>query len=448
MEKLDVRLQKRMHVSLYALLFLTVLLGISILLEGCTDTCETKVHYTYFEPTFTTMDELRSSALLTEPREMNTVGKIYRKDHFLFINEPGEGIHIIDNTNPSSPIVKNFLRIPGNQDLAVMGNTLYADSFIDLVVFDISETSNIREVNRVENVFSNVYHPSGFYVDQEKGLVTGWTEKEGMEVSKSDCKQNNIQPYVYLTDGVAVLDGAAFNSAANKSLASAPGNGSGPGAGGSMSRFTINSNYLYALDAGFIQPFDISNVRVPEKKDKTYVAWDIETIFPHNENLFLGASSGMYILDVTNPAQPQTIGTYAHIRSCDPVVVDEDYAYVTLRSGTECQGFTNQLEVIDIHDLQNPQLVSTYSMTNPHGLGIDEKTLFVCDGDDGLKVYNAGDINSISNNLLAHYKDINAYDVIPLNDVLVMIGSNGLFQYDYSNPQDIRLLSHLPVHAN
>ncbi|HYG18328.1 MAG TPA: hypothetical protein VD816_05335 [Ohtaekwangia sp.] len=35
METLEARLQRRIHVSLYALLFLTVLLGISVVLEGC-----------------------------------------------------------------------------------------------------------------------------------------------------------------------------------------------------------------------------------------------------------------------------------------------------------------------------------------------------------------------------------------------------------------------------
>ena len=73
METLDVRLQKRMHVSLYALLFLTVLLGISILLEGCSDSCDTKVHYTYFEPTYLSFDELRSSAKLVEAQPLNVV---------------------------------------------------------------------------------------------------------------------------------------------------------------------------------------------------------------------------------------------------------------------------------------------------------------------------------------------------------------------------------------
>ena len=139
------------------------------------------------------------------------------------------------------------------------------------------------------------------------------------------------------------------------------------------------------------------------------------------------------------------ISTYQHVRSCDPVVVDDRYAYVTLRSGTECQGFTNQLEVIDVDNLESPQLVKVYPMTNPHGLGIDDNTLFICDGDDGLKAYDATDVNTIDQNMLAHYKDINAFDVIPFNDILMMIGSDGIFQYDYSNPEDIRLLSKIDI---
>jgi hypothetical protein len=448
METLDVRLQKRMHVSLYALLFLTVLLGISILLEGCSDSCETKVQYTYFEPVYTSLEDLRSAPALAGPEELNSVGKIYRKDNILFINEAGKGIHIVDNSNPSSPMIKSFLAIPGNFDLAVNGNLLYADSYIDLVVFDITNVEGIKEVSRVENVFSNYNHPAEFYFDGAKGLITGWAQREKMEVSQSDCSDHQIAPVVYLSEGIAVQDAATFNATFNKSSAIAPGNGSGPGAGGSMARFTVNNNFLYALDAGDVLPFDISYGVKPHAKERKAVAWDIETIFPHQSNLFIGSSSGMYILDLSNPASPQMVSTYAHIRSCDPVVVEENYAYVTLRSGTECQGFTNQLEVIDIQNLQNPQLVSTYSMTNPHGLGIDQGTLFVCDGDAGLKVYDAANVNTISSNLLAHYTDINAFDVIPLNDVLVMIGRNGLFQYDYSDPKHIKLLSHLPVHEN
>jgi hypothetical protein len=384
-----------------------------------------------------------------EPQPLKAIGKIYVKENILFINEPGEGIHIIDNTNPSEPVAKSFLKIPGNFDLSVKGNSLYADSYSDLVVFDLSDMQAVHQVKRLENAFFSNRYPNDFYVDPARGLVTGWIEKEAMEVSQSDCSASNIQPMVYLSEGIAVQDAGSFNAAFNfKSSASAPGNGSGPGAGGSMARFTISGNYLYALDAGYLQPFDISNTADPVSKEKSYVSWDIETIFPYSSNLFVGSSSGMHILDLSNPAAPTKISTYEHIRSCDPVVVDENYAYVTLRSGTECQGFTNQLEVIDIEDVFNPQLLSTYQMTNPHGLGIDNNTLFVCDGAAGLKVFDAKDVNAIDENLLAHYSDVDAFDVIPLGNVLVMIGADGLFQYDYSDPANIKLLSHLPVHEN
>jgi len=234
---------------------------------------------------------------------------------------------------------------------------------------------------------------------------------------------------------------ATFSSKA----AVAPGTGSGPGVGGSLARFTLNGDHLYMLDGGDLQTVDVTAEHDPVAKQRNFIAWDIETIFPYEENLFIGSSSGMHIMDVSQPESPTLLSTYQHIQSCDPVVVDDKYAYVTLRSGNACQGFTNQLEVINIEDLRSPQLLKVYPMTNPHGLGIDDKTLFICDGDDGLKAFDVSDVNTISDHLLVHYKDINATDVIPFNNILMMIGSDGIFQYDYSDPANIKLLSQITV---
>jgi hypothetical protein len=153
----------------------------------------------------------------------------------------------------------------------------------------------------------------------------------------------------------------------------------------------------------------------------------------------------MHILDISTPDAPALVSTYAHVTSCDPVVVDDQHAFVTLRSGTLCQGFTNQLEVIDISNLASPQLVTTYAMTNPHGLGKDGNTLFICDGTDGLKVYDASDVNHIDSKMLAHFTSIQATDVIPLNGVLMMMGAEGIYQYNYDNKDEIKLLSVIPI---
>jgi hypothetical protein len=440
MKTVEQRLQNRIYVSLYTLV-LVMLIAISLLFAGCSDRCEVKNEYIYYKPVYRPLSEIRSSVEVIEPQAVVSAGRIYIKDEFLFVNQPGEGIHIVDNTNPSQPLIKSFINIPGNFDLAVKGNILYADSYIDLLALDISDINNIIEVKRLEGIFVS-YNPLGFNVDPEKGLITGWVEDTQVEVYESDCDAS-VQPWggIFFEDGIAVSAETSFNSRA----AITPGNGSVSGVGGSMARFTINNNFLYTLDGENIQAINIESESNPVPETKTPISWDMETIFPYKDKLFIGSMSGMHIIDVSEPAQPVMLSTYQHLRVCDPVVVQGNLAFVTLRSGTDCQGFTNQMEVINIENLLEPQLLETYPMTNPHGLGIDKNTLFICDGDAGLKVYDAADITKIDENQLAHYDNINAFDVIPLNNNLIMIGEDGIFQYDYSDPANIKLLSKIAI---
>lgn len=444
MKTLKAKLQKRINTSVYVLAILVAVLGLSILLESCSDKCTVTNEYVYYEPVYTTLESIRTGLSLENPQPIRSVGKIYLKDNFLFVNEPGEGIHIIDDNDPSNPVNKKFLKIPGNYDLAISGNVLYADSYVDLVVIDISDVQAAHEIERLENFFGS-YNSLGFYADEARGVVTEWVEKSEVNITESECEVN-LQPWggYYYAGGIAMLEDAAasFNSKA----AIAPGNGSGPGLGGSLARFAISLDHLYILDGSDLRVVDVSTETNPQIGTRQSVSWDIETIFPYSDKLFIGSRSGMHIFDISSPESPSLVSTYAHVSSCDPVVVDGDYAYVTLRSGNPTyQGFSNQLEVIDIKDLSNPQLLETYSMTNPHGLGIDDNILFICDGDAGLKVYDASDIHSISDHLLAAHKNINAYDVIPYNNVLIMIGDDGIFQYNYANPEKITLLSHIKL---
>lgn len=432
-----------LHRSLYALLFLAFLLSLSVLLEGCTDKCEVTNEYVYYEPVYTTVAAIREGIKLTGPQPIEAVGKIYYKDHYLFLSDPGKGVHIIDNHDPANPQSKFFLTIPGTYDLAIKGNILYADSYVDLVAFNIENINNIVEVSRLEGVFQN-YRVMGFYTDINCCVITDWAEKKSISVVESECA-SGIQPWggIYFERGIALNSDMAATF--NKAAAIAPGTGSGPGVGGSLARFTINKDHLYLLDGSDVQAIDVTTEANPVAKSRITISWDMETIFPHEDNLFIGSMSGMHILDISSPESPVKISTYEHVRVCDPVVVQDNLAYVTLRSGSECQGFTNQLEVINIENLTSPKLLKIYPMTNPHGLGIDGEMLFVCDGAAGLKVYNASDKMTIDQNLLAHYDNIQATDVIPFNNILMMIGTGGIYQYDYSNPADIKFLSLIPI---
>src|SRR5690606_19798449 len=107
-------------------------------------------------PIFEKMSVIRKEMTsVVAPKSLEQSGKIYIFKDFLFINEPMKGIHIFDNVNPSNPRAIAFLNIPGNVDMAVNDNVLYADSYVDLLTFDLSSPENPKLLNRIEEVFKN-----------------------------------------------------------------------------------------------------------------------------------------------------------------------------------------------------------------------------------------------------------------------------------------------------
>ena len=213
----------------------------------------------------------------------------------------------------------------------------------------------------------------------------------------------------------------------------------GAGVGGSMARFALMNDYLYTVTDNQLNVFNISSTIDPQFSNKVNIGWNIETIFPFKQRLFIGSNTGMFIYETTNPNSPSRVGQFAHTRTCDPVIADDKYAYVTLRSGSACQGFTNQMDVLNIENITSPYLVKTYQLTNPHGLSKDGNTLFVCDGAEGLKIFDA--TNAMDIKQVKQIRNLDAYDVIAFNKVALVVTKDGLYQFDYSNLDDVRLLS-------
>lgn len=419
--------------------FLVLMVMITGLFTSCQDKTYEEITYKANVPVVMGFDEFRSAVVKTSPLALTNPGKIYFKDNYIFINEFQEGIHVIDNTNPEAPINLNFIEIPGNIDMAVKGNVLFADSYIDLVAIDISDPANPMEIDRVENAFPNVLPPMIDYnypvygLDFEKGVVVGWETRDVTEVVQKENGQGL---------GRVTYDNVGVPSIGQNEVSINP---STTGIGGSMARFTLNNGYLYALHNNTLKLFNLATVPGITTGNEMYLDREVETLFPYQNKLFMGTTTGMLVYDVSAPASPVFVSSFNHINSCDPVVIEGNYAYVTLRSGTACNGFSNELDVVDISSLANPFLVKTYPMFNPHGLGIDNHILFICDGDAGLKIYDATDPMTIHMHQLAHFANIKTYDVIPVNGLLMLIGADGLYQYDYSDLDSLRLVSHIPV---
>lgn len=410
-----------------------------LLFAGCKDYVDEYVTYTINEPIFMSASEFRSAVAVEEPQPIEVQGKIVFFNGYLYVSQPEEGIHVIDNRDPSNPRNVAFIELLGNADMQVRNNILYADSYVDLVWFDISDPAKPVYKGRKEEVFPQAFPATenGFSIDYEKsmdrtnGIVIGWKTVEKKELVR------HYKPRWWGWGGLQ-NDGAFYTSAGE-------GAGAGVGIAGSMSRFAIYKDNLYTVMNNMLGIFDLTGESPVKAGDDFYIGFNVETIFSYKQCMFMGTPTGMIIYSMEDPLKPERQSMISHVFGCDPVVVEDDIAYVTVRSGTFCGQDANELIIVDVSDVKKPKHMVTYNMKSPKGLGIDGETLFVCD--DGLRVFNTKDPLTIMHpdNILAHFKDMDGLDVIPFNNVLMMIASDGIYQYDYSDLQHIKQLSRLPI---
>jgi len=308
------------------------------------------------------------------------------------------------------------------------------------VAIDISDINNPTEVDRVEDVLPYTLPPADddyrfAEIEEEKGVVTGWEIKK----VRQKMEYHYYPVYHWGYNEYDMLYGASGFS-----------NGGGQtgtfGVGGSMARFGLYDDYLYAVDEANLHVFDVKAPESPSEIGQQNVGWNVETMFIYDNHMFLGTQSGMRIFNIEVPTYPVYVSDFWHVTSCDPVVIADGYAYVTLRGGTTCGSTVNRLDVLRLaDDYVDNDLIASYPLEGPYGLGIDGDVLFVCDGDAGLKVYDAEDKTAIDDHMISHFADINTYDVIPLGGYLFMIGEDGFYQYDYSDLQNITQVSHISV---
>lgn len=216
-----------------------------------------------------------------------------------------------------------------------------------------------------------------------------------------------------------------------------PGSGTGTGAGGSLARFAIVGNYLYTVDKSDLRVYDISNAGDPVFKRTVPVGFEIETIYPFKDKLFIGSTSVVHIFSIQDPSYPTKLSVAISpnvIRRCDPVVAKDSVAYATLRTNGPCGGTQSVLAVYDIKDITNPVLKKSVPVSEPYGLGYSGNTLYVCDKNAGLMVF---DITQPYDPVFVrNLQGGNYIDVIPFGNVLICWVTTGMILYDISTPSN------------
>ena len=391
-------------------LLITVTLG---LVTACSNSDDSE-QALFAVPEIKSLTELRSNITVEAAQPTNSDGKIYVTQNYLFYIAQESGIHIFNNTNPANPQNIAFIKLPGVHDIAVKGNYLFADNFIDLVVFDIANINAISVVQTVENAFE--FYPT-YPEEAEFYDFTQYPNEDELVVGYRLESRSRPSEDVLMT--------------LEATLASFDGSSNYVGNGGSFARFQINNNALYAVENFKLNVFDITNPTEAFFDEAVYMnTWlgggMFETLFKQKEFLFIGATNGMYIVNAADEFNPYFVSSFSHATACDPVVVHENTAYITVRGGANCGAIEDQVNVIDITDISNPTLLSTYFLSQPYGLGIRNDVLYVC-GNGKLNIFDATTSTLVLENSITE----ELKDVIALDTHLIAVGLNKIIQYQY-----------------
>lgn len=382
-------------------------------------------------PVIKSKSEVRNSIAIKGAQPTNSDGKIYVYNDLLFYIAQNSGIHIFNNQNPENPQNLAFIDLEGAQDISVKDNILYADNFMDIVVFDISTIENIQLLNIEEDMLPYYatfpedlqYFQTDIFPSNDDEFIANYTT---VKVERAEIENN---PHIYYNQELILL---------NDAFASAAGT---VGVGGSYARFQIYENALYIIDDYKLNTFDITDYNSISQVSEIWIGgWFggmLETTFIQKEFLFIGATNGMHVVNLQDEFSPTYISSFIHATGCDPVVVQGNTAYITIRGGNSCGAIEDQINVIDISDITLPAEYSTYFLSSPYGLGVRHEVLYVCN-DEGIQVF---DVQNPSQIILENTIETTCKDVIPLASHLIAVGENVIYQYDYVNDYELELIS-------
>ena len=153
---------------------------------------------------FDTSQDIRSLIYSTAPKGVQKPGKIYIYKQYLFVGEPGKGVHVFDNRDPASPLPFAFINIPYNYDIAIRDTVMFADTYAGLVTIGIGQLPKIYVLQYIKGSSLTPPLPQGLATgnnwggrgfgsriyfecpEPDRGMIVGW---EQVKLSNPKCYQ-------------------------------------------------------------------------------------------------------------------------------------------------------------------------------------------------------------------------------------------------------------------
>jgi len=222
------------------------------------------------------------------------------------------------------------------------------------------------------------------------------------------------------------------------------------GKSGSITRFAVHQNYMYALNQNEVLTYSLEDADYPVLVHRLPADYGLETIIIYDNTIYIGSTSSLYILDISNPAAPSLVSKAnrqeVFLGGCDPVVVKDNYAYSTVKIIENICGQISAQSALIVYDVSNktaPVTKGTYALNIPNGLGYKDNYLFICDeGSDRLEIFDIS--NPLSLQLTSYpLVIIDPYDLIIDGDKMIVSTKSDFQIFDIGDVADIRRIGYI-----
>jgi hypothetical protein len=208
-----------------------------------------------------------------------------------------------------------------------------------------------------------------------------------------------------------------------------------------ISQASIYSNYAYIPNQSGLKIVDMSNPAQPELVNTVTAFSSVcDVAFQGHYAFMAAAASGFRIADISNPVNPVEVA-YELFDDGHPdaysarVNVNGNYAYVT-----DIEGYTY---VVDISNPTDPEVVYCLSTGYSDAISVQGNYFISSDYNSGLRIINISDpTNPIHYNVPMQYEVVTATAVVG-NYVYAACRYNGLKVIDISNPASPQIVSTL-----
>jgi hypothetical protein len=340
------------------------------------DVVEINDSIVYFGTYFTGISVLDAS----DPENLSLLGTfattvfnmVYRDDQ-LFVY--GGGISILDVSDPGNMLLLDSISFSGGsgEPLELKGDLLYIrnnDDFHQIKVFDVSDTTNIIEINQVPTpslVSDMLIDDNYLYVLQASNginhaLNTYLLDNEGgLELIDSRLALAGTGKLVLGTDSLYLSSSVQLNVYAKNALNQASNNLVNISTRFDAKRLKLDSNRAYVADGTTLRIYDVTSPESEVSELGSIQLVDfIEDIDVSNGYAYLAnQADGLTIVDISDPTSPTLVAQEQSLNIAEDVVyISSSVAVVNNTAYTTIDGL-DKLVAFDVSDPAQPVLLDT-----------------------------------------------------------------------------------------